>query len=75
MSETKPTAAMIDSTEVRQDGLDTITVFWRNWEPGKGEVTIYCYGSAWTAYFGAMAGNTIQYEKYLSRIVSAIKGT
>lgn len=41
-------------------GLDTIHVFWQNVEPGKGYVTIICYGSAWTAYFGGMSGKTIQ---------------
>jgi hypothetical protein len=41
-------------------GMDSITVFWRNYQPGKGSVTITCYGSAWTAYFGAMSGQTIQ---------------
>ncbi len=41
-------------------GLDRICIFWANVEPGKGYVTIICYGSAWTAYFGAMGGRTIQ---------------
>jgi hypothetical protein len=40
--------------------LDRIEVFWRNYEPGRGSVTITCYGSAWTAYFGAMGEFTIQ---------------
>lgn len=42
------------------NGLDPITVFWRNWEAGRGDVTITCYGMAWTAYFGGMSGDTIQ---------------
>ncbi len=40
--------------------LDPIEVFWRNYEPGIGSVTITCYGAAWTAYFGGMSGQTIQ---------------
>ena len=40
--------------------LDPIHVFWVNVEPGKGYITAICYGSAWTAYFGAMNGQTIQ---------------
>ena len=40
--------------------LDPITVFWQNFGPGKGRVTIECYGSAWSCYFGAMRGCTIQ---------------
>jgi hypothetical protein len=45
---------------VGDPSLDRIEVYWRNYEPGKGSVTITCYGSAWTAYFGAMSGSTIQ---------------
>jgi hypothetical protein len=41
-------------------GLDSIHVFWVDVEPGKGYVTIICYGAAWTAYFGAMGGKTIR---------------
>ena len=40
-------------------GLDPINVFWINLEPGQGHVTITCYGSAWTAYFGAMGAQTV----------------
>lgn len=42
------------------NGLDRIHVFWMDVAPGKGYVTIICYGSAWTAYFGAMSGMTIR---------------
>ena len=59
MSETVPVpveAVRIDAT----DGIDPIIVFWVNVEPGKGYVTVICYGSAWTAYFGSMGGLTIQ---------------
>lgn len=41
-------------------GLDPIHVFWVNSERGKGSITVICYGSAWTAYFGAMGESTIQ---------------
>lgn len=42
-------------------GLDPIHIFWMNVDPGKGSVTIICYGCAWTAYFGAMGNDrTIQ---------------
>ena len=40
--------------------LDTIQVFWTNFEPNRGSVTICCYGSAWTAYFGGMGSPSIQ---------------
>lgn len=35
-------------------GLDPINVYWEDFSPGKGQITITCYGSAWTAYWGAM---------------------
>jgi len=39
---------------------DQVVVYWRDFEPGKGELTITCWGSAWTSYFGGMAGESIQ---------------
>lgn len=52
---------MVDMTEiVGAPGLDPIHVYWHDFEPSKGSVTITCYGSAWTAYFGAMGGDTIR---------------
>lgn len=41
-------------------GLDPIHVFFVNVEPGRGYITVICNGCAWTAYFGAMSGQTIQ---------------
>lgn len=41
-------------------GLDAIHAFWMDVAPGAGYVTVICYGSAWTAYFGAMGGRTIR---------------
>jgi hypothetical protein len=41
-------------------GLDAISVFWVNYQPGRGSVTIACWGQAWTCYFNAMSGKTIQ---------------
>ena len=52
----------IEVTDIEASAdLDKITVFWRNWEIGKGAVTVICYGSAWTSYFNAMSGRTIQH--------------
>lgn len=45
---------------VDADGLDPITVFWCNEKPGVGSVTITCYGSSWTAWWGAMSGKRVQ---------------
>lgn len=42
------------------DGLDEIRVYFEDIAPGKGYVTMICYGSAWTAYFGGMGEDTIK---------------
>ncbi len=44
-------------------GLDPITVFYQDFEPGKGQITITCYGEAWTAYWGAMGKGILQFFK------------
>ncbi len=42
-------------------GLDSITVYWEDFSPGRGQITITCFGSAWTSWFGGMtAQNTIK---------------
>ena len=40
-------------------GLDPIIVYFFDVSPRIGHVTITCYGSAWTSYFGAMGSRTI----------------
>lgn len=40
--------------------LDSITVFWQDFGPGSGQVTIYCWGEAWTSYWGGMDKDTIK---------------
>lgn len=52
------TVQVLDIPE--KNGMDRITVFWRNWELGRGQVAIAAYGSAWTASFNAMGDRTIQ---------------
>lgn len=48
-------------TEIpEQAGLDKITVFWQDWDPGKGAVTITVWGCAWNCYFGGMGSDTIR---------------
>lgn len=50
----------VEAMQISADGLDDIHVFWVNLSPGVGSVTITCYGCAWTCWFGAMRGQTIQ---------------
>lgn len=39
-------------------GLDPITVYAENYEPGKGRMVVTCYASAWTAFWGSMGADT-----------------
>lgn len=43
-----------------RDGLDSIRVYFDNREPGKGYLTITCYGCAWNSWWGAMGTQTLQ---------------
>ncbi|HHZ1080647.1 TPA: hypothetical protein ACV98Q_000332 [Yersinia enterocolitica] len=50
------------SVKIRLSGLerlDPIEVLVDDYEPGKGKITITCYGKAWTASWFAMSGQTI----------------
>lgn len=47
-------------TVIGAEGCDPIQTYWADSGPGAGYVTITCSGEAWTAYFGAMNGKTIQ---------------
>ena len=49
------------------DGVDQIEVFVRNAEPGRGSLTVTCWGRAWTAWWGAMGGGaTVQ--QFIARV-------
>src|SRR5690606_8657631 len=37
-----------------QPGLDPIVVYFEDYAPGRGRITVACYGDAWTAAWGAM---------------------
>lgn len=38
--------------------LDPITVIFRDFEPGKGQIIVACFDRAWVAYWGAMGNDT-----------------
>lgn len=40
--------------------LDPVRVVIENYEPGKGRITVTCYGQAWTGAWFAMGGDTVQ---------------
>lgn len=40
--------------------LDPITVFLQDFGPGRGRITVECYGEVWTTYWGAMGDKTIR---------------
>jgi hypothetical protein len=41
------------------ESLDPVFVTLEDPAPGKGKITIECYGKAWTAYFGAIGDQAI----------------
>ena len=45
---------------VGTEKLDRITVYWHDYSDLQGMVTIVCFGSSWTAYFGSMPADDIQ---------------
>lgn len=48
-------------TDIEESGgMDRIEVYWRDYAPCKGSVTITCHGCAWTAWFGGMGDRTIK---------------
>lgn len=52
---------VVEAIEIPAAGeLDAIQVYWRDVGLGQGYVTITCWGSAWTCYFGGMGGRTIR---------------
>ncbi|MFU0887888.1 hypothetical protein [Kluyvera sichuanensis] len=46
--------------------LDPVRVMIENYEPGKGRITITCYGKAWTGAWFAMGGDSVQ--KFIKRV-------
>lgn len=51
----------VDAMEiVGSEKLDPINVYWEDFGDGRGQVTITCYGEAWTAYWGAMPEPTVR---------------
>lgn len=43
------------------DELDPVTAFMQDFEPGRGELTLVCWGRAWTHFWGAMGdGSTLR---------------
>ena len=41
------------------DRLDPVTVYLEDFSKGAGQITIVCYGKAWTAYWGGMGEKTV----------------
>ena len=46
--------------------LDPVRVMIENYEPGKGRITITCFGKAWTGAWFAMGGDTVQ--QFIKRV-------
>lgn len=43
-----------------QRGLDPLTIYAHNLGDGRGKLTVCCFGSAWTAYWGAMGCDDVR---------------
>lgn len=57
----KITETKVQSLEITEvERLDPIRVMAENYEPGRGRITITCYGKAWTSFWPAMGGDTVQ---------------
>lgn len=46
--------------------IDPIRVMIENYEPGKGRITITCYGTAWTGAWFSMGGDSVQ--EFIKRV-------
>lgn len=46
------TQSTVQRIYIADAGLDPITVLVEDFAPGKGQITITCFGEAWTAYWG-----------------------
>jgi len=74
-TESKVTKLLI--TDVK--GLDPLTVFLENYEPGKGKLTLEIYGESYSAYWGGMGGGTLEQfildsdNHYLSKNLAGLK--
>lgn len=51
-------------------GLDPITVFLDDHEPGRGTLTVRCFDRAWTCYWGAM-GDGKSLAQFITRSADA----
>lgn len=64
LAHARPEAADAPPTGVlripEQPGLDPITCYFEDYAPGRGRITIACYGDAWTAAWGAMGNRTVR---------------
>jgi len=49
----------VNKLTISQNGLDTLHVYIEDYELGKGQITITCYGEAWSNYWGAMSDRTM----------------
>lgn len=53
----RSTVEKLKITDVKN--LDHVSVFLEDLEPGKGKITIECYGKSWSNYWGGMGDRTI----------------
>lgn len=66
VTETKVQSIVI--TEVER--LDPIRVMAENYEPGRGRITITCYGKAWTSFWPAMGATPYRRFSFVYRMTT-----
>jgi hypothetical protein len=58
----KPTTAFdisVDASRIETPGLDPITLIIEDISPGRGRIIVECFGQAWSAYWGGLAGRNV----------------
>ena len=55
------TESTVRQLDILSPNLDRIKVIWEDFELGKGQLTIVCWGLAWTGFWGSMGGEIRQF--------------
>ena len=58
----KTTESKVRKIKIEEiDGLDPVSVYLEDFEPGKGKITISCYSQTWSSYWPAMGGTISEF--------------
>jgi len=48
----------VEAVRIDHHGIDPITLIIEDIAPGQGRIIVECFGAAWSAWWGGMAGKT-----------------